>query len=368
VPIDGIVLQRRQVEVGRIRIGQQVNGSRGKRPEKLDRFRFTSASKTLIDIVAGRYGGEARPWQPPAGAAQYEVITTATSLPVLVPPNPVSQWYESWNAGGCVRRCDGVREVLSEQPCMCDPNPGRRQCKPTTRISLMLAEIPGIGAWRLETRGWYAATELPAAAELLAMAGGYIPGRLELQQRTRKVLVDGKSETRHWMVPVLHVDVAPMALLEAGGQVAALGRGQAAVEGGGPQAIAAAPAGNGADVGPWLDRIDTAPDRAALASLWEQCPAPLRSGALRAAFERRGAELADVPPTVDGDAVVGAVVEEVPVGDPKVLWNEIVAASPWPSTSELERRFKDHQGVAIIDADARQLAAFLTALKNGEVR
>jgi hypothetical protein len=109
-----LTLQRRSRELGRIRLGQ-VNRSNGKtRPEKLDRFRFTSASEPLLAKVAALYGGTVQPWTPQGGGAEaFEVITDSTRIPILVPPQPVTQYFEQWSGGGCVRRCDGQTELLS---------------------------------------------------------------------------------------------------------------------------------------------------------------------------------------------------------------------------------------------------------------
>ena len=104
-------IQRRQTEVGRIRLGQKVKASNGKeRPARLETFRFTSPSKPLIDAIAKLYGGQVQEWTPPRGAAEWEVVTDAASVPVVVPPQDIgsSQFYESWSAGGCQRRCDEI--------------------------------------------------------------------------------------------------------------------------------------------------------------------------------------------------------------------------------------------------------------------
>ena len=63
MPISPLVLQRRHAELGRIRLGVKVPvGTSGKtRPDKLDRFRFTSPNAALIADIATLYGGEARP-------------------------------------------------------------------------------------------------------------------------------------------------------------------------------------------------------------------------------------------------------------------------------------------------------------------
>src|SRR6185295_14228139 len=143
-------LQRRLAEVGRIRLGKQVETKKGgKRPAALDTFRLTSADRARIDEVAKLYGGTVTKWEAPSGIAQWEVVTQSDKLPVMVPPSALafSQHYELWAAGGCQRRCDGVTETLSEQPCLCDPD--NRQCDIHTRLSVMLRELSGLGVWRV---------------------------------------------------------------------------------------------------------------------------------------------------------------------------------------------------------------------------
>src|SRR4051812_35230845 len=84
-----IGLQRRIREVGRIRMGVQVpTRTPGKRaPKKIDRFRFTSPDRSVIEAVAGVYGGVVHEWDN-NGAGQWEVITDATELRIALPPNP----------------------------------------------------------------------------------------------------------------------------------------------------------------------------------------------------------------------------------------------------------------------------------------
>ena len=198
-------LQRRAVEVGRIRIGAKVPTSNGKtRPAKLGVLRFTSRDEVAIRAVAELYGGEPRHWQDAPTDDQWEVITTSKEIPVAVPPGPqaLSQWYELWSGGGCQRRCDGVTEQINDKPCMCGPDQSRRACKPTTRVSIILPDIPGLGVWRLQSGGWNAAHELGATAELLAAvraSGVIVPAVLRLEQR--QSVADGK--TMQYAVPVL---------------------------------------------------------------------------------------------------------------------------------------------------------------------
>jgi hypothetical protein len=222
------------------RAGKEYN-----EPQKLERFRLTSRSRQLLETASTLYGGEVSAWTPQGSTVeQYELHIERDWLSVIVPPDPCSQYFEVWNGGRCARRCDGVVELLSDAPCLCGPDPDRRACKPYTRLALMLADMPGIGVWRLETHGYYAAAELPAVADLLSKAGGNVAARLEMEQRQQ--MVDdprnaGKQITALFYVPVLHVEATPaqlLAVLGSGGRVA-IGVGS---DDDGPPAIEAPPA------------------------------------------------------------------------------------------------------------------------------
>lgn len=207
-----ITLQRKIAESGRIRIGQQVDTGRGRRPEKLTTFRLTSPDRSRIEQAAALYGGTVQPWQAPAGN-QWEVITETDALNVIVPPSDMafSQHYELWSAAGCTRRCDGVHESISQGPCICDPD--NRECNIHTRLSVFLADMRGLGFWRVDTSGYYAAIELQGAVEVLKLAaarGQMLPARLCLEQRMVKRVGQG---TRRFAVPVLDIDVSPAQLL-----------------------------------------------------------------------------------------------------------------------------------------------------------
>lgn len=236
-----IGLQQQQTEVGRIRLGVKVKTQRGKeRPAKLDRLRFTSPRRQLVDAIAAAYGGQVEAWQPPRGNQQWQVITNATEVPVLVPPQDPgqSQWYEMWSAGGCQRRCDGQTETISRQPCLCAAEQLEQadRCKMHTRLRVMLEDIPGLGAWRVDTGSYYAAVELPGIAQLLAMAQGAIPGRLVLDQRT----VTRNGKTMQFVVPTLHVDeITPRQLAAGKVQDVIAAQRAAAIDGTARKAIAA---------------------------------------------------------------------------------------------------------------------------------
>lgn len=245
-------IQAAQVEVGRIRLGTSTpktarSGKTYNEPVRLDRFRLTSRSRQLIEEAAALYGGQPGTWTPQGSRnEQWEVIIERDSIAVVVPPAPVSQFYEVWSGGKCQRRCDGMRELLEDQPCVCGPDREQRLCKPVTRLSLMLAEMRGVGLWRLETHGYYAAAELPAMADLLSAAGGNVPARLEMEPRQAEVADPrnpGKTLISTFMVPVLHVEATPAEIIQM-------------FNGHGPAAITAPPAR------PELPATSTAPTSA----------------------------------------------------------------------------------------------------------
>ncbi|OIN80755.1 recombination directionality factor [Mycobacterium malmoense] len=207
-----IDLQRRIAEVGRIRIGQTVGSGKSSRPTKLDTFRLTSADRNRIHQAAILYGGQPHEWDAPAGK-QWQIITDTDVLNVIVPPSDMafSQDYEMWSGGGCQRRCDGVNESISDGPCLCDPDD--RACKIHTRLSVMLRDLPGLGVWRIDTNGYYAAVELQGAVEIVQIAAGrghMLPARLRLEQRMVK---RAGQTTKRFAVPVLDIEVSPAQLL-----------------------------------------------------------------------------------------------------------------------------------------------------------
>ena len=233
-------IQRQAVEIGRIRTGTSVirkgrNGKDYKQPRKLSTFRFTTRSPRAAAAVAELMGGEVTPW-----GREWEVITPWDEIPVSVPPGDaaVSQWYELWSGGVCQRRCDGMREHLRGVDCMCPPSGADRTeaaakghaCKPTTRVNVIIPDLPGIGVWRLEVHGFYAAVELGGAAELLATLrdrGQIVPAILRLEHREVLRVVgrgsdEEKLQPRDYYVPVLEIlaSFRAMSAVGSGGRLA----------------------------------------------------------------------------------------------------------------------------------------------------
>ncbi len=339
-----IDLQRRARQLGEIRIGQVVPTSNGKtRPAKLEKFRLTSPSKPLLEAVAALYGGTVQPWTPAnGGAAEWEVLTDTARLPILVPPQPVSQHYELFAGSVCQRRCDGVTEQKSDQPCMCDPD--KRDCSITTRLNVLLRDVPGVGVWLLTTKGWYAATELPAVAEFLAQAGGYVNAHLSMEERVVKRVAGDKTETLRFMVPTLEVDVTPAQLLAG-----AVSTGPAELPA--PAAPAALPAGDAVPYpSDFYDLLAAATTVAEVRGIWTDAKAAgMLDGPLEAELRKRAAEL------------------EQPAGDDSQqardrLWSQIVGASEFDTTAELERDMWAKTGATPDKATAAQLQAYLDGM------
>jgi hypothetical protein len=385
-----IDLQRRMRQLGEIRLGHVVPTSNGKtRPAKLDKFRFTSPSRDILTAVAELYGGEVKPWTPAnGGPAEFEVYSKANRLPVLIPPkDAVSQWYELYAGSKCQRRCDGVTEHKSDRPCMCDPD--NRDCAMTTRVNVMLRDVPALGQWLLISKGYHAAVTLPPAAELLSQAGGYVAGWLGMEEKTAIV----KDQLARFKVPTLDVEITPAALMA--GQIT-----------GGPQAVASGP-----------ERVAITsgrPDYAALAAeaktpaevraLYEQAverremdkdlakTLTARATALGATVKQAGTKQPEqggphpddteriLNPADYGDATPEQVdefihdveiVEDTP--DPAAaegMWFQIMAAAGprGMTTEQLETAFaQQHGGLHPSSATVGQLETFLAALKAGEV-
>lgn len=211
-------LSRRPPEAGRIRLGVKT----AKGMKSIDTFRFTSARYGLIEQIAAIYGGTPKPWSDPKARIrdQWEVITSSNEIAVYLVPDGLSIWYEQWSGGGCVRRCDGVECETPQQvgsgyelmtvPCMCRAQ-GVRQCSPYTRLTVVLPNIAFAGVWRLDTKGWNAAAELPGMYDMIVTLG---------QQGTmvRAVLgVDRREQQTHngkrnYVVPRLGIEESVLQL------------------------------------------------------------------------------------------------------------------------------------------------------------
>jgi hypothetical protein len=385
-------LQSRLTQVGVIRLGQQLVSQKGKKyPAKLETLRFTSPSKPLIDAVAAAYGGQVKVWQAPTGP-QWEVITAAKEIPVLVPPQRIDPNMELWGNGFRSRMCDGETESIRNAPCLCEAarTAGQQMtpmttCKPTTRMSLMLAEIPSLGTWKLEAHGWNAAAELPTLAASIESAPQPIPARLEVQVREKKSFDPSKPqkdqvESKVFMVPVLHFDwITPAQAF--GGQLgaaaqAALGAAQAQ-----RQAIEAAKVESARRKfmpDEYITLADEAKNVEQVRALWSDAAHDeALTDEVKAALQARVDELkkpAEKPSPTEQPAPVAAqqphvddVVDAELVPNPDEVWSQIqVAAGGKRWTAEdLEKRVQSFLNKSSDEADGFELTRFLEAVKSG---
>lgn len=378
-------LQRRMRQLGEIRLGHVVPTRNGKtRPAKLDKFRFTSPSREILTEVAKLYGGEVKPWTPAnGGPAEFEVYSQANRLPVLIPPkDAVSQWYELYAGSKCQRRCDGVTEHKSDRPCMCDPDD--RECAMTTRVNVMLRDVPALGQWLLISKGYYAAVTLPPAAELLSQAGGYVAGWLGMEEKTAIV----KDQLARFKVPTLDVEITPAALMAGqitgGAPAVASGPERVAITSGRPDyAALAAVATTAEEVGKlWKQAVDAKHMDDDLAKVLKARGEELRSK--KAPDEDAGPHPDDTQrvlnPADYGDAgqeQIDEYVHDVEIVDDapdpaaaQEVWFQIIAAAGprGMTTEQVETAFaRQHSGLHPSSATVAQLNEFLTALKRGDV-
>lgn len=196
-----MTMKKQAVELGRIRTGYSVPNEDPKkraRAVRSETFIFTSHSRDYVAAAAEQWGGDVEPWTPQRSKIeQFRVITRAREIRAIMPSgDPLSQAYEMWGGGGCVRRCDGEREQKSGQPCICLARYGpkwhrrspREVCRPTSRISVMLPELPDLGVWRLDTHSYYAADGMAGSVDTVLQATGgasMMPVRMWIEQTTR---------------------------------------------------------------------------------------------------------------------------------------------------------------------------------------
>lgn len=239
-------LNRRLPELGRIRTGTSRPGKKegDKIPIAQDTFSFTSSDITALRQIQEHYGGrDPVPWdEPKAAPGQHLLATTAKEIHVALPPDPLggTPVYELWGGGGCERRCDGTTceswrkgpdgPEPFDQACICVAK-GELACDPKTRLNVLLPNVRGIGTWRLETKSWNAAQELPGMVELIQslQAKGITRATLRLEHKQSRQA----GVVRKFIVPVLGLDETVEALVAGEASVGRLGAPPAAAIGAG---------------------------------------------------------------------------------------------------------------------------------------
>ena len=400
-------LQKRLTQVGVIRLGEKRLSKNNKQyPAKLETFRLTSPARWIIEAAAAKYGGEVRDWPDAPDGPQFQVTTTSKALDVYVLPQKIDPNLELWGNRHRVRFCNGVTERIRNTPCLCEaaarvryqragmefPEDGRfvrdprTDCKPTTRISVALADV-GDGQWKVEAHGWNAAAELPTKASVyLELTQKAVPAVLRLNMRSDAVMtiVNGaeKVESREYVVPELDFG-GLFTIREAltGGVDAAVARALTAQQE--RPAIEAAKLTEAAvlDLAEGLDTVE------ALQDLWRAAGKDeVLTAAVKQVLQQRSAEIqaatakpADkqdpepTPPPATPAVVppVTQVVDAETEPDRDEVWGSIAREAQkvgW-NLSALYAKYEERMGHRPDSDDATgwKYQEFLTALKAGEV-
>jgi hypothetical protein len=201
---------RRLPQAGRIRIGIKDKSKQGRRA--INTFRLTSQDDSYLRAVASVYGGDVRPWADAKSPDRWELITQTNKMQVVLPPNPLSEWFELWTGGkGLERRCTGKRcdQLIDghdgpervEVPCICNRQ-GYLECKYKLRLSVILPEVSTLSTWRLDTSSENARAEIPGVVDIIesVQGQGLHVATLRLEQRT--------SPGHRFNVPILDIGMS----------------------------------------------------------------------------------------------------------------------------------------------------------------
>lgn len=346
-----LTLQMQARELGRLRTGYTDTSGAKSRPVRSDTWIITSHSENYIRAAAEEFGGSAEKWQPlGSGAAQWRVITEQVAIDAIMPPgDPLSQTNELWSGGGCQRRCDGVTEQLSDSPCLClaqfgesfHERPKGTVCAATTRLNVILPDMPDVGIYRVETHSYWAANEIAATVDLIRNATGgraAVPIRLRIEQRQRVA----NGQTKKFPVVVVELRGATAGQI-LGGVIPGITAREQVTLGGAPAAIEAGPS--------WPDLVAGATTREELLGIRaDAAKAHVPAADIDALLAARAAELG-----------ISSQREEPPT-DPDSLWTQILMRAPqgW-STSDIEIDFEAKTGAKVETATADDMAKYLTA-------
>lgn len=341
-----LTLQRQARELGRLRTGY----TDGNRPVRSNTWIVTSHSEAYIRAAAEAFGGTPEKWQPQgSGATQWRVITEQEAIDAIMPPgDPLSQTNELWSGGGCQRRCDGVTEQLSDSPCIClaqhgdawHEQPKGKVCSTTTRLNVILPDMPDVGIYRVETHSFYAANEIAATVDLIRNATGgnaAVPIGLRIEQRMRVA----NGQTKKFPVVVVELRGATAGQI-LGGVIPGITAGaQAALSAGSTPAIEAAPPAPN-----WDEIIACATTRDELLGIREQA---MKAGA-------NGAEIDKLLASRASELGISAAK----AADPNTLWMQIMAAAPQGWTSaDVEIDFQKVTGVDAAKATGEDMQRYL---------
>jgi hypothetical protein len=378
-----LTLQRQARELGRLRAGtfEAPNGGRG-RPTRSKTWILTSHQRDYLAAAADEWGGEVHEWTPQGSTTSaWRLITDSDAVDAILPPgDPLSQHYEMWSRGGCQRRCDGETEQLAAKPCFClaefgeefHLEPPEKACRPHTRLSVILPNIPDLGVWRMESKGFYAANEIAASIDLIRQAtGGTVMVPIRLRIEPRKRVAQGK--TKQYPVIVVEIRGATAGqILSGSAPVAALASGTngslPAIEAPSPERLTPEKV---------LGFVALCLNVEQVRQLWNDAK---RDDALtpevEVALKARAEEVSPVrpvsappaPAVVDAPLPAPSPVEGEVEPNPDRVFSDIMLAAPddW-GTSGLQERIQAFLGKPSTAANGFELQRFLDALNAKQV-
>ena len=389
-----LTLQRQARELGRLRAGLTEttvkNGREVTYPTSSKTWILTSSQREYLDVAATAWGGTVAEWEPQGGGPKaWRLITEAEAIDAILPPgDPLSQSFELWSKGGCQRRCDGEQEARSGEPCLCRAQFGdnfheQKQgtvCDIHTRLTVILPDLPDIGVWRVETKGYWAANRIAACVDLIkAQVGPQILVPVRLWIEPKKKTANGKTSQYTEIVLGVRGGITfgqvlagqlPNLAVEAGTERAAIGAGPATEAGAEPQ------------------REELTAERViALASLvknveqlqqlWRDAVADgVLTDAVKTVLNGRAAELkndakspAQRPTPEPGSAVETLALDAEVEPDVETTWSALlnVAGKRGWSSDDLEARIDDLFGVSGSEINGWQMATLLDEIRKGRV-
>lgn len=363
-----LTLQRQARELGRLRTGTHD----GNRPQRSDTWVISSHSEDYIQAAAEEWGGTPEKWTPQGGGGeQFRVVTTSPTIDAILPPgDPLSQSYEIWSRGGCLRRCDGVTEQLTDAPCICLGKYGAEfyksdaanVCSIHTRLNVILPALPDIGYWRAETKSYWAANELAGAVDTirgLIGPGPMVPVKLRIEQRSR--VADGKRKN----FPVVVMELRGITagdVLQGAGSPPALGS-PGGVTGGSPgPALTSTGTGSRPPTPLIPDYLSAARAATSLAGWREVWTKAKDRGHLSEELRRLLTPIGAAFAKNENDPP--AIESVKPDRDPDDIWADIVRKTPegW-TMDQLENDFAEHNaGTHPGSATTAELEAYLALL------
>jgi hypothetical protein len=405
-----LTLQRQARELGRLRAGLTATATRNGReityPTSSKTWILTTHQRDYLEVAAELWGGTVEEWEPQGGGPKaWRLITEAEAIDAILPPgDPLSQHYELWSKGGCQRRCDGETELSSGKPCVClaafGPDFHQQKqgtvCDIHSRLNVILPDLPDIGVWRAETKGYWAANRIAAAVDLIKAQVGpqaLIPVRLRIEPKKR--VKDGRTSLFTEIVLEIRGGITFGQILS--GRVpamAAVGAADRPAIGDAERpAITAGPAvngNNGNSGGAGGERLTAEQalkfiaaciNQQQLEMVKEDCQrANLRDKAVLDAWRAKSQELAnqkaaqanqaELAQVQQDAAALTAAVDAEAEPDADLVWMQIngYAGKHGWNAEELEQRVIAHLGKPSSDANGFELARFLEALQKGQVK